>query len=89
MNQEILTLIENADDFTKKALISGMMKNITYWGNKSADYYHQCEATLNTLIDAEASDERIETAQERLDKAQAQLNTLRKLYKLLNDELRA
>lgn len=89
MNQEILTLIENADDFTKKALISGMMKNITYWGNKSADYYHQCEATLNTLIDAEASDERIETAQQRLDKAQAQLNTLRKLYKLLNDELRA
>ena len=86
MNQEILTLIEGADDFTKKALISGMMKNITYWGNK---YYHQCEATLNTLIDAEASDERIETAQQRLDKAQAQLNTLRKLYKLLNDELRA
>lgn len=89
MNQEILNLIDGADDFTKKALISGMMKNITYWGNKSAEYYHQCETKLNTLIEAEASDERIENAQQRLDKAQEQLNTLRKLYKLLNEELRA
>lgn len=89
MNQEIFTLIAEADDFTKKALISGMMKNITFWGAKSADYYHQCELTLDTLVSSEATDERIESAQAKLDKAQAQLHTLRKLYKLLNEELRA
>lgn len=81
MNQEILSLIDDADDFTRKVLLQGFKKNCEYWGKRSAERVFEFEAKLNAAIEAEKSDDFIDYLQQQLDQAQEQLTNLRKLYR--------
>ncbi len=81
MNQDILTLIESADDFTKKVMLEGFMKNCEFWGKKSAERVFLFEEKLNAAIEQEKSDGYIAYLEDQLAQAQEQLVTLRKLYR--------
>jgi len=81
MNQEILTLIDSADDFTKKVMLQGFIKNCEFWGKKAAERVFEFEEKLNAAIEQEKSDGYIAHLEEQLSNAQDQLVNLRKLYR--------
>ncbi len=81
MNQDILTILEGADDFTKKVMLEGFMKNCEFWGKKAAERVFTFEEKLNAAIEQEKSDGYIAHLEEQLSNAQEQLVTLRKLYR--------
>lgn len=83
MNQEFLSLIAEADDFTKQVLTENMIKNVMFWGNKAADYVHACNNKLNQAIENDAPEHIVDTLQEKLDVANDKLLLLRKMYKAL------
>lgn len=88
MNQDILNLLANADDFTKKVLLEGVMRNCEFWGKKAAERVFTFEEKLNAAIERDMNDAAIESLQTNLDQAQAQLTTLRSLYRACNKEIK-
>jgi hypothetical protein len=81
MNQDILTILDSADDFTKKVLLQGFVRNCEFWGKKASERTFEFEEKLNAAIEQEKSDDYIDYLQKELDTAQEQLTTLRKLYR--------
>jgi hypothetical protein len=87
MNQEILTIIDGADDFTKKVMLTGFLKNCEFWGKKSAERVFEFEEKLNNAIERDMNDDYIHNLTSILDEAIAQRDTLRKLYRAASKAL--
>jgi hypothetical protein len=83
MNQEFLSLIAEADDFTKQVLKENMIKNVMFWGNKAADRLHDLEDKLNAANGDAKPYWFIEKLEEQVDEAKEKLLLLRKMWKTL------
>lgn len=83
MNQEFLSLIAEADDFTKRVLTENMIKNVMFWGDKSATRLHELEHKLNTANGDAKPYWFIEKLEEQITEVNDQLVRLRKMYKAL------
>lgn len=89
MNQDILTIIDSADDFTKKVMLQGFLRNCEFWGKKSSERVFEFEEKLNAAHEQEKSDDYIAYLDEQLSQAQEQLRNMRKLYRAAVTALKA
>jgi hypothetical protein len=89
MNQDILTIIDSADDFTKKVMLQGFLRNCEFWGKKSSERVFEFEEKLNAAHEQEKSDDYILYLDEQLSQAQEQLRNMRKLYRAAVTALKA
>lgn len=87
MNQDILTIIDGADDFTKKVMLQGFLKNCEFWGKKAAERVFEFEEKLNNAIERDMNDTHVANLQMVLDDCIAQRDTLRKLYRAASKAL--
>lgn len=83
VNETFTALFAEANDFTKKVLSDGMLKNVLFWGNKAADRLHDLEDKLNTANGDAKPHWVIENLQDQITEVNDQLVTLRKMYKAL------
>jgi hypothetical protein len=82
-SEAFIEAFANTNDFVRNKLTESMTQNVEFWGNKAADYAHKLSDQYEAAIERDASEERLQEIQLKINEAEAAVSNLRTLWKAL------